>query len=129
MRALVLLVSLTTLAACTSDDTAVDPSSETAPDEVQSAPVVAPGDPGAAPDADALDADAATDATPTASAPTPTTAPPPPLAPVEPTPVAPTHPEGEHVMDDGTMMHGDMPMDGEHTMDDGMPMDHGDHDG
>ena len=58
--------------------------------------------------------------------PTHTTAPPPPLAPVEPGPVVPVpadHPEGEHSMDDGTMMGGDMPMD--HDMD-GMPMDHGD---
>lgn len=121
MRALVLLLSLATLAACASDDAAVDSSPETAPDEVQSVPIVAPGDPGLAPDADAPAADA-----PPAGAPTPTTAPPPPLAPVEAVPAAPDPPDGEHIMDDGTEMHGDMPMDEEHRMD-GTPMDHGDH--
>ena len=45
-------------------------------------------------------------------------------------PASDAHPDGEHSMDDGTMMDGDMPMD--HDMG-GMPMDHGDdghsHDG
>ena len=47
-----------------------------------------------------------------------------PAAPPAPAPPASdAHPDGEHSMDDGTMMGGDMPMD--HDMD-GMPMDHGD---
>ena len=121
MRALFLLLSLTTLAACAPDDGAGDPSLETATDEVQSVPVVAPGNLDLAPDADASAADALPE-----RAPTPTTAPPPPLAPAEAVPARPDHPEGEHTMGDGTDMHGDMPMDGGHMMD-GMPTDHGDH--
>jgi hypothetical protein len=52
------------------------------------------------------------------------------VPPAAPAPAPDAHPDGEHTMDDGTMMDGDMPMD--HDMG-GMPMDHGEdghsHDG
>ena len=122
MRTLALFLSLVTLSACGSDDAAVGPPPEAPRSDEPSIPDV---EPDLSPDA----------AEPTAEAPdepTHTTAPPPPLAPVEPDPAAPApldHPEGEHTMDDGTPMRGDMPMDGEHTMGDGTPMNHDGHAG